>query len=348
MKKYIIFSLLAFKAITGFGQDIHFSQFFNTPQVLNPALAGFMKQDFRANAMYRNQWKQANSTFSTIAFGADANLIPAKLKGDKIGIGILVFRDQMGNEILTNNSIYGTLSYIKTLDAQKRHKISVGTQFGMVQKKIDYSSFYFGKQIVDYQINTSLASGENVDNSISYFNMNAGAFYTFKMLPSTDLHLGLSLFNLLKPKENLADQSVEKDLNKLKNRSIINLGARQRITKRLYIHPEILFMNQSKARDFNPGAALEYALTANPDLVMVQLGAWFRTMDAAIIYGGLKYHNIHIGLSYDITNSTFNDIKDSPEVKDDARIGAFEITLTYLGFFKRALPYEKTVPCIFF
>lgn len=349
MKKIILLSWAIFIACFSFGQDIHLSQFFNAPQVLNPALTGYMRQDYRLNAIYRNQWRQANATFSTIAFGADANIIPPRLKGDKIGLGIMAFRDQMGSETITNNSFYGSLSYIKTLDAQKRHNVSIGAQIGLVQKRIDYSTFYFANQIQDFEIDRSLSSGENsLANSMSYINMNAGAYYNYKLLAGTDVHIGISVFNILKPKENFAIVAVEDDLNKLKNRSIINIGGRQLLSRKLALRPEILIMHQSKARDLNLGTSLEYFITDNPDLITVQAGAWYRTMDAVIVYGALKYHHFLLGLSYDITNSSLNDIKESEEVKDNANIGAFEINITYFGFLKRALPYQLTVPCKFF
>lgn len=348
MKIFYITLLILAASLASTGQDIHFSQFFNTPLPVNPALTGFMKQDIRLNAIYRNQWRQANATFSTIAFGADVNLLPPVLKGDKIGVGILVFRDQMGNETFTNNSVYGSLSYIKTLDPQKRHKLSIGTQFGMVQKRIDYSSLYFGNQIVDYQLNPGISSGEpGINQSFSYFNLNAGLFYRFRLAPETDLHAGVSFFNLLRPKEYFA-VAVEDDLNKLKNRGLIQIGGRQKIVNRLYFRPEIMFMTQTRARNINMGAMLEYCLTDNPDLIVVQAGLWTRVQDALILYGGLKYHHLHVGISYDATLSSLLDIRNSPDVKDKARIGAFEIVLTYYGFLKRALPYQHTVPCKFF
>jgi len=348
MKIFYIILFIVSASLVSLGQDIHFSQFFNTPLPVNPALTGFMKQDIRLNAIYRNQWRQANATFSTVAFGADVNLLPPVLKGDKIGVGILVFRDQMGSETFTNNSVYGSLSYIKTLDPQKRHKLSIGTQFGIVQKRVDYSSLYFGNQIVDYRLDPGISSGENgIHQSFSYFNLNAGLFYRFRLAPGTDLHAGVSFFNLLRPKENFA-VSVEDDLNKLKNRGLIQIGGRQKIINRLYFRPEIMFMTQTRARNIDMGAMLEYCLTDNPDLIVVQAGLWTRVQDALILYGGLKYHNIHIGISYDATQSSLLDIRNSPEVKDRARIGAFEIVLTYYGFLKRALPYQHTVPCKFF
>jgi type IX secretion system PorP/SprF family membrane protein len=349
MKKIILIvaGLISGYCNTLSAQDVHFSQFFNTPAALNPALTGFMKADYRVNAIYRTQWRTVNAPFNTIALAGDMNFIPQKLNGDKVGAGIFVFNDQMGSEILNNNSAFASLSYIKTLDRQKRHKLALGTQFGFVQKSIEYNRFYTSQQVKDFKIDKSLASGESI-SSFSYFNMSVGGFYKFRLSPNTDVHLGYALFNVLRPKENFTESFADPYASKLKNRSIINIGGIQKISSKLYIHPEIMLMGQTKARDVNAGLALEYALTGNPDLIMLQAGAWVRKGDAVIFYGGIKYHNIHIGLSYDKTYSSLLDIRDSQEVKDNARIGAYEVTLTYTGFLKRAIPHEHTVPCRFF
>ena len=37
-------------------QDIHFSQFSETPLLRNPALAGIFSGDVRVQAVFRNQW----------------------------------------------------------------------------------------------------------------------------------------------------------------------------------------------------------------------------------------------------------------------------------------------------
>src|SRR4051794_30683737 len=96
---------------TTIAQDVHFSQFFNTPAATNPALTGFMRTDFRLSAIYRTQWRTLNTPFNTVAFSGDMNFVPEKLNGDKIGVGLFVFNDQMGSDVLTNNSVFGSLSY---------------------------------------------------------------------------------------------------------------------------------------------------------------------------------------------------------------------------------------------
>ena len=43
--------------LAGYSQDLHFSQFFNSPLSTNPANTGFIPDgDYRLGVNYRNQW----------------------------------------------------------------------------------------------------------------------------------------------------------------------------------------------------------------------------------------------------------------------------------------------------
>ncbi|HET9279065.1 MAG TPA: type IX secretion system membrane protein PorP/SprF, partial [Flavitalea sp.] len=43
-------------ALSAKSQDLHLSQFFETPLLRNPALAGIFTGDVRVQAVYRDQW----------------------------------------------------------------------------------------------------------------------------------------------------------------------------------------------------------------------------------------------------------------------------------------------------
>ena len=54
-------------------QDIHFSQFDETPLLLNPANTG-IHHDLRVITNYRDQWQSIGAPYKTFAFAADAKL----------------------------------------------------------------------------------------------------------------------------------------------------------------------------------------------------------------------------------------------------------------------------------
>jgi Type IX secretion system membrane protein PorP/SprF len=54
-----------------YSQDIHFSQFFETPLLRNPSLAGIFKGDIRAQAVYRDQWNSVTNAYRTGSLNAE-------------------------------------------------------------------------------------------------------------------------------------------------------------------------------------------------------------------------------------------------------------------------------------
>ena len=56
------FPLIALKC---YGQDPHFSQFFEAPLLRNPSLAGIFTGDIRFQMVYRNQWQSITNPYQT-------------------------------------------------------------------------------------------------------------------------------------------------------------------------------------------------------------------------------------------------------------------------------------------
>lgn len=65
---------LLFICHNSFSQDIHFSQFFETPLLRNPALAGIFGGDFRIQGVYRNQWNSVTVPYQTASLNVEYKL----------------------------------------------------------------------------------------------------------------------------------------------------------------------------------------------------------------------------------------------------------------------------------
>lgn len=347
MKKSFLFSLFLFLMSTVISQDLHFSQFYNVPVALNPGKTGMFNEDYRISGVYRNQWKQAHAGFNSMGIAGEMNFPVDRLAGDRIGVGLLAYNDKLGDGIMYTESVMLSVSYWKAIDREKRHKLSVGFQGGYVEKGIDYSSLFFGNQINNYQYDPNIASNEGMGQRFRYFNLNAGLFYTWKVSENLQTHAGISFFNITNPKESfLGLQNAT--LNKLKNRSATMIGFNWVITDKISLMPDLLIMRQTKAMDLNFGTAVGYSLSGRSNKNQIMAGMYYRTTDAVIFMAGLKLKNNRVGISYDLTSSSFLDIKTTPQVNDNARIGAFEITFIHSGFIPRMLPNDRTVPCGFF
>ena len=60
-------------------QDLHFTQFYNTPMKLNPANTGAFKGDLRVISNYRNQWSSIESPYKTFGFSVDLPILKLSL-----------------------------------------------------------------------------------------------------------------------------------------------------------------------------------------------------------------------------------------------------------------------------
>ena len=85
MIKKIIIPLILLISNLSWAQDIHFSQFDETPLFLNPANVG-VPHEIRANVNYKSQWQSVNAPFKTMAVSVDGRLL--KKKKNHIGMGI--------------------------------------------------------------------------------------------------------------------------------------------------------------------------------------------------------------------------------------------------------------------
>src|SRR5262245_10007501 len=91
-------------------QDLHFSQFMNSPLTTNPANTGFIPGgDYRIGINYRNQWSSVMSIpYKTMSAFGDAQLMQNRDNTGWMGIGGVILRDVAGSGNLTSTKIYGS------------------------------------------------------------------------------------------------------------------------------------------------------------------------------------------------------------------------------------------------
>ena len=164
---WFIFLLLA--GLNTHAQDHLYSQYFNAPVYLNPALNGQFQGDFRANFNYRNQYTTSGSTSNYFTAEVDYNI--PQFGG---GVGLMFNRSSEGSEFLNTNSIAGIYSYSVGSDD---YILSFGIQAGLGNRNIDYSKLVFDDQI-DSQLGIIPGSSSAADaltfNNKYYFDTGAG------------------------------------------------------------------------------------------------------------------------------------------------------------------------------
>ena len=108
-----------------FSQDIHFSQFFETPLLRNPALAGIFSGDLRIQGDYRTQWNSVTVPYQTGSLNGEYKK-PLGKSDDYITLGGEILYDKAGTVALTATHILPVINYHKSLSSEKNMYLSLG------------------------------------------------------------------------------------------------------------------------------------------------------------------------------------------------------------------------------
>lgn len=316
MKKIFVLFVSVIVATYSFAQDIHFSQFYNSPLTLNPALTGKVNGAYRVGFIYRNQWFQASPTgtpFLTYSGSVDA---PIKLKKDVIGVGFVAFQDNAGEGYLNTLNLMASAAYHKALGKNGKHSLSLGVQLGYIQKKFDEADINFFREYDGTVLDPTNDDGENFNNaSRGNFDINVGLMWNSMIGKRSAIYAGGSLFHVLAPENNfIANTSFD-----LQRRYNASAGADLGIGEKFSILPSAIFMYQDKARELNLGAAFAYAFS--PSFAWY-LGGYYRLQDAPIAYTAFEFKGFRLGLSYDFVTSDLKELNDP---------GAIEMSLLFVG-----------------
>src|SRR5439155_11227945 len=95
-------------------QDIHFSQFTQSPLTVNPAQAGLFDGDLRAIVNYRNQWSAVDG-YRTMQAECDGNVLKNKWTRGFLGLGLNVLSDNAGAANLSSTQFNLSVSVAKHL-----------------------------------------------------------------------------------------------------------------------------------------------------------------------------------------------------------------------------------------
>jgi len=230
----------------GFAQDHMYSQFFNSPLYLNPALTGQFEGDLRMNLIYRNQWTTVPGTFSYFSGSVDYNV--PRFGG---GIGLLVTRSSEGTAYLNLTSISGLYSYSV---GSEDFVLSFGLQAGVTNRTLDYSKLVFGDQIdptLGIVSGSSAAAGAFPYNNKFFFDSGLGT-----NLAIHDFNIGLALQHINQANESFTGTPVKVPIRTnahISYRFDLNQFDNLNDDEKTYVIPSVVFYKQSAAESYSIG-----------------------------------------------------------------------------------------------
>lgn len=324
MKKCILGLCLLVATEMVRAQSYHFSQFFSTPLLTNPANTGSMDGAYRFASNIRSQGLSGGNPFFTGYVSAEVDPLRNSLpEGHKAGLGLYVMNDHSLGGALQTNSVGLSAAYHVGLDPYGENSIGLGFQGAYHQRRIDYSKLTFENQFGPGGFDGSLPVGEPLNaNSKSFFDVNAGLLYN-RIVADNAYFAGISVYNILQHKDNILDEDFS-----MPTRLVFQGGAQFSLAEINRLYLSITSMYQAKATETTFGAAYGIVLSEETRNELLG-GLWYRLNDAAIPYLGFRRNDLQVGLSYDYTVSA---LKAGAQVRN-----AFELSFIFKGSDKREL-----------
>ncbi len=317
-----------------YAQDLHFSQFFNSPLTTNPANTGFIPDaDYRLTAHYRNQWSSIMTLpYKTMSISGDAQLFRDKLENGWLGAGAVILSDVAGSGGLRSTKIYGSIAYHQMLGNSSL--LSAGFNLGWANKRIDPSGLKFPDQFDGKFFDANLpTTGIPLNNNVSYFDMQVGMNYAYFPHENVYINAGYSLHHVNKPRETFYNDESVNGIIPMRHIAFVN--AILKVHDKVIINPNAYFSMQSKATEISGGLIANYNLSESGEKQLIA-GLYYRHKDAAIPMLGFELNNLRFTFSYDATVSTLKNFNNYR--------GATEFTLVKKGFYPQSGDRQSMCP----
>ncbi|MCJ7467564.1 MAG: type IX secretion system membrane protein PorP/SprF [Maribacter sp.] len=293
-------------------QEAQYTQYMYNTMSVNPAYAGSRGQ-LSIAALYRSQWVGLDGAPKSQTLN-----LHSPIRNSKLGYGISVINDNIGNGVVQETRFDGVISY--TLDVSREGKLSFGLKVGGNLLNLDFAGLR--------NFDSEPISGDNIENKFSP-NFGLGLYYH-----SNTFYAGLSAPNLLQ---------TEHFDNSQRDANSVQFLSKERINF-YFITGYVIEMNDNFK--FKPalltkvvgGAPLQLDLSASfLYLEKFTFGAAYRWDAALSAMAGFQITpQLMLGLAYDketteLGGTQFND-------------GSFEVFLR----FELLKSFQKTISPRFF
>jgi type IX secretion system PorP/SprF family membrane protein len=342
MKKDLLKSILSlvilFIVVSKVGaQDIHFSQFFETPLLRNPALAGIFSGDVRLQAVYRTQWNSVTVPYQTGSFNGEYKMSMGK-NNDFLTLAGQILYDKAGSTALSTTHILPTLNYHKALSNDKNSYLSLGFMGGWVQRSIDRSKITTNSQYDGVEHNADLPDGETfINTNYGYFDGSVGMSFNSQIgqEENNNFFIGAAYhhFNKAKKMSFYGNPDFE-----MMPKIVTSLGVRMGLTEFSYFTIHADFSKQGSFTETLAGAIYSWKLDDidNPKYIL-HAGTLLRWKDAIVPVAKLEFKPLAVSVSYD---ANISQLKSASNGR-----GGFEASITYQKYLDRNNSSKEAVRC---
>ncbi|MBI1227186.1 MAG: type IX secretion system membrane protein PorP/SprF [Bacteroidetes bacterium] len=284
-------------------QDIHFSQFDNSPANLNPALTGVFEGDLRFIANYRSQWSSVPVDYRTLSGSFDSKLSNKSIgKNSSLGYGLVFNNDVAGDSQIGISKIGMSLSYIRPISDV--FFVSIGMQLAYGQRSISPTKLSFEEQWNGDVFDPNQSNGEVfTTTSKGIGSVSTGFNLHYKMEGSrTQFDIGAGISHLNQPNTSFENEPMAN----LPIKFSPNFLSTIQLSPSLDLRFNGLFSKQLAYQETEVGAAVRYHFSTEKDAELnVQAGLGTRFGDSMIPSVEVQVKNWTAGFSYDRNFSPF-------------------------------------------
>ena len=322
--QYIMLQLLLLGSLFLQAQDLHFSQYFNAPLLVNPANTGFNPDyDYRIGGNYRNQWANVlNNPYKTSSLWGDVQLFNNRFDNGWVGLGGTLYRDEAGSGGLSSTQGYLSMAYHQMLGYSSL--LSFGANIGIVNKKIDLNKLTFDNQWNGKFFDVNAGSGESFYySSIHYIDLQVGLNYAWFVSDRAYFNLGISASHINQPKETFFNPNSNID-SKIPVRFTLFVNGNFKIDDNWIVNPNIYISKSANATETVFGMNANRNLSGDGTQQLI-LGAYYRNKDAIIPMIGFQTNDLKLTFNYDATTSSLGNF--------NGRQGAYEVSIIKSGVY---------------
>jgi type IX secretion system PorP/SprF family membrane protein len=309
-------------------QDIHFSQFYNTPLTQNPALTGFFDGSYRITGIARSQWGSVTVPYRTIGGSFDWNFRSGFDRKDMFGVGMNVMSDRAGDSHFTTTRVDLSTAYSKALDNFGHAYLGGGIQASYTNAYIDYSRLTFDENFENGQATENFAF-----TTTNFADVSMGVQYTYIVNKTSNFTVGGAAFHLNQPKLTFLDDGTSIVYRKY----VLNAGGTYALGRNMLLFPKINYSLQGPNSELNFGAFSRFNFSKSQDYAMY-FGLLHRLKDAVIFVTRFDVKDVSFTFSYDFNYSKL--------AKVSRGLGGPELSVQYIGGFK-SRPNKKVFCPIF-
>lgn len=315
-------------ATTAVAQDIHFSQFYETSILRNPALTGVFAGDYKVGATYKSQWSSISNPYETAMVSAEVRFPVNKNINDFISFGLLSYYDRAGSIRMQTITVYPAINYNKIMNEEHSSYLSAGFTGGFVQRSYDGTRATFNNQYQNNVFSADNPTGEQgLDPSITHMDIGAGISFSTNTGINNQINyfLGVSGYHFTKPKRSFFNN----DLIRLGIKINVTGGITMPIGEQASAQAYFNYAQQSTYSEIIAGGLLGWTSTPMSDAEIpfaIYGGLFYRVNDAMVPTVKLRMRSYTVGLSYDVSVSKVRALS--------GMRGGYEITLFKTGLFK--------------